>query len=143
MPSRMSFESITTFRFLFEFQPSPHRTTLETVKILAGMSRFVIADLTDARSVLQEVDFIVENLPSVAVRLLRKRSVRKHGMRDSDKLRLSVVESTYEYENLEEVIASIEENIIFPAEAKMHELRQLISPATFPGNAVRSGEIKG
>jgi len=36
----------------------------------------------------------------------------------------SVVEKTYEYESLEEVIASIKENVIAPAEAKVKELRQ-------------------
>jgi hypothetical protein len=36
----------------------------------------------------------------------------------------SVVEKTYEYESLEEVIASIKENVIGPAEAKVKELRQ-------------------
>jgi hypothetical protein len=33
------------------------------------------------------------------------------------------VEYTYEYENLEDVIASIKENVIAPAEAKVKELR--------------------
>ena len=87
-------------------------------------------NLTDARSVLQEVDFIVENLPSVAVRLIQKKSTRKYGMRDSDMLRLSVVEDTYEYEDTDKVIASIRENIIAPAEAKVEELRRLIRLAT-------------
>jgi hypothetical protein len=36
----------------------------------------------------------------------------------------SVVNETYEYESLEEVIASIKEQIIVPAEAKVRELRQ-------------------
>jgi hypothetical protein len=36
----------------------------------------------------------------------------------------SVVEETYEYESLEELIASIKENVIGPAEAKAKELRQ-------------------
>jgi hypothetical protein len=113
---------------LFDFQPSPNRSTLDTIKILAGMARFVIADLTDARSVNQEVDYIVENLPSVAVRLIRKKSARKYGMRDSDKLRLSVVNDTYEYKSIEEVIALIEAKIISPAETKVKELRRLIRP---------------
>jgi hypothetical protein len=35
----------------------------------------------------------------------------------------SVVGNTFEYEDIEEVITSLEENIIFPAEAKVKELR--------------------
>ena len=32
---------------MFDFEPSAHRTTVETIKTLAGMARFVIVDLTD------------------------------------------------------------------------------------------------
>jgi hypothetical protein len=59
---------------VFEFQPLANQTTIETVKTLANMARFVIADLTDARSVLQELQAIVPDLPSLAVRLIIKRS---------------------------------------------------------------------
>jgi hypothetical protein len=88
------------------------------------MAKFVIADLTDARSVLQELQAIVPGLPSVAVRLLIKKSAHEHGMLDYIRAYRSVVEKTYEYESLEELIASIKENVIGPAEAKVKELRQ-------------------
>jgi uncharacterized protein YjbI with pentapeptide repeats len=114
---------------MFDFTPSPNQATLETVKTLASMARFVIADLTDARSVLMELGAIVPAFPSVAVRLLIKKSEREYGMLDSIRLHRSVVEDTYEYEGTDEVIASIRENIIAPAEAKVDELRRLIRPA--------------
>jgi hypothetical protein len=88
------------------------------------MARFVIADLTDARSVLQELQAIVPDLPSVAVRLLIKKSEHDYGMLDFLRMYPWVVKGIYEYENEEEVIASIKENIIVPAEAKVRELRQ-------------------
>jgi hypothetical protein len=88
------------------------------------MAKFVIADLTDARSVLQELQAIVPGLPSVAVRLVIKKSEHKYGMLDFFRSYRSVIEKTYEYENLEELIASIKENVIGPAEAKVRELRQ-------------------
>ena len=65
---------------MFDFPPSINQTTLETVRTLTSMARFVIADLTDARSVLQELQAIVPDLPSVAVRLLIKRSSPEYGM---------------------------------------------------------------
>jgi hypothetical protein len=87
------------------------------------MARFVIADLTDAGSVLQELQAIVPDLPSVAVRLMIKKSQHENGMLDSIRSYRSVVENTYAYEDDEEVIASIKENVIGPAEAKVKQLR--------------------
>jgi hypothetical protein len=109
---------------MFDFPPLTSQTTLQTVKTLAGMARFVIADLTDARSVLQELGAIVPGLPLVAVHLLIKKSEHEYGMLDDIRAYRSVVEKTYVYESLEELIASIKENVIGPAEAKVKELRQ-------------------
>jgi hypothetical protein len=113
------------FPILLDFQPSREHFIRETIQLLAGMARFVIADLTDARSVLMELQYIVPNWPSVAVRLIIKRGEHQPGILDDIRDYRSVVENTYEYENLEEAIASIKENIITPAEAKVKELRQL------------------
>jgi hypothetical protein len=88
------------------------------------MARFVIAHNTDARSVLQELGVIVPALPSVAVRLLVKKSEHEYGMLDYIRAYRSVVEKTYEYASLKELIASIKEHVVGPAEAKVKELRQ-------------------
>ncbi len=109
---------------MFDFPPSANQTTVETIKTLANMARFVIADLTDARSVLLELGSIVPVLPSIAVRLIIKKSQHEYGMLDYIRSYRSVVDNTYEYENVEELIASIQENIIVPVEAKVRELRR-------------------
>jgi hypothetical protein len=112
---------------VFDFQPLTNLTTLETIKTLASMARFIIADITDARSVLQELQAIVPGLPSVAVRLLIKKSEHEYGMLDYIRAYRSVVEKTYEYESLEELIASIKENVIGPAETKVNNCGNAIS----------------
>ena len=83
----------------------------------------MIADLTDPRSVLQELEIIDAHCRTVAVRLIKKRGEPDYGMLD---FRNSswFVQDRYEYENTEEVIASIKEQIIGPAEAKVRELWQ-------------------
>jgi len=108
---------------LFDFPPEDDRSTIETITTLARMTRFVIADLTDARSVLQELQAIVPDLPSVAVRLMIKRSEHEYGMLDHIRRFRSVVGNTYKYKTEEEVIASITTKIIEPAEAKVRQLR--------------------
>jgi hypothetical protein len=109
---------------MFDFPPLANQMTIETIKTLASMARFVVADLTDARSVLMELVAIVPDFPSVAVRLLIKKSAPEYGMLDFIRKFSSVVKNTFEYENEQEVIASIKEQLIVPAEAKVRELRQ-------------------
>jgi uncharacterized protein YjbI with pentapeptide repeats len=110
---------------LFDFSPSPERDTVETVKTLAGMARFIIADLTDAKSVLQELQAIVPDFPSVAVRFLIKKPQYEPGMLDHIRKFPWVIGGAYEYEREEELISSIKEKVLGPAEAKVQELRQL------------------
>jgi uncharacterized protein YjbI with pentapeptide repeats len=107
---------------VFDFPSLTSQTTIETIRTLASMARFIIADITDARSVIQELYAIVPGLPSVAVRLLIKKSDHEYGMLDHLRMYPWVVTGAYEYENDKELIASIQENIIGPAEAKVREL---------------------
>jgi hypothetical protein len=108
---------------MFDFDPTTNQTIIETVKTLAGLSRFVIADITDARRVPHELLIIDTHCRTVAVGLIKKRGEPEYGMLD---FRNSpwFVKGRYEYENAEELIASIKENVIGPAKEKVKELRQ-------------------
>jgi hypothetical protein len=44
---------------VFDFEKPRNLTTVNTIVLLARMARFVVADLSDAKSVLQELDAIV------------------------------------------------------------------------------------
>jgi hypothetical protein len=73
--------------------------------------------------VLQELEIIDAHCRTVAVRLIKERGASGYGMLDF-KNSSWFVQGRYEYENGKEVIASIKEQIIHPAEAKVRELRQ-------------------
>ena len=82
---------------MFDFIPSTSQTILETVSTLAHMARFVIADLTDAKSILQELQAIVPNNPSVPVQPPLLASQEEPGMFDFIQ-RFPWVLETYRYQ---------------------------------------------
>jgi hypothetical protein len=106
---------------LFDFEVPGNRDFTETVSTLAHMARFIIADITDAKSIPQELERIVPGLPSVPVQPLLHISASEYGMFEHFK-RYPWVLETYQYRSTEEVIASLTEKVIAPAELKAKEL---------------------
>jgi uncharacterized protein YjbI with pentapeptide repeats len=107
---------------LFDFDAPTSRDITETVSTLAHLSRFVIADITDAKSIPQELQAIVPNLPSVPVQPLLLAPQHEYGMFEHFK-RYPWVLETYLYNNKDELLTSLSTTIIEPAEAKANELR--------------------
>jgi uncharacterized protein YjbI with pentapeptide repeats len=106
---------------VFDFEKPAGRDLTETISTLAHMARFIIADITEAKSIPQELQAIVPNLPSVPVQPLLLKSDREYGMFEHIR-RYPWVLGTYYYDNLNELLASVEEKVISPAEAKVREL---------------------
>jgi Pentapeptide repeats (8 copies) len=106
---------------VFDFEAPGSRDFTETVSTLAHIARFIIADVTDAKSIPQELERIVPSLPSVPVQPLLHISSSEYGMFEHF-TRYPWVLETYRYERLEEVIASLPEKVITPAEFKAKEL---------------------
>ncbi len=107
---------------VFDFEKPQSQTTGETVALLARMARFVIADLTDAKSVLQELWDIVPNNPMLAVQPLVIATQDEPGMFDFFK-KFPWVLTTYRYNNLAQLTSDLDAGVIRPTEAKVLELR--------------------
>jgi uncharacterized protein YjbI with pentapeptide repeats len=107
---------------VFDFDKAQNQTIGETVALLARMARFVIADLSDAKSVLQELRDIVPNNPMLAVQPLVIATQDEPGMFDFFR-KFPWVLKTHRYDSLERLRADLDERVIRPAEAKVLELR--------------------
>src|SRR5215831_16610167 len=108
---------------LFDFSVPATRDITETISLLAGMARFVVADITDAKSIPQELAVIVPDLPSVPVQPLLLEDSAEYGMFEHFK-RYPWVLETYSYPSSERLIASLGERVIGPAESYAQSVRK-------------------
>ena len=107
---------------LFDFEKPRSRNTDETITLLARMARFVVADISDAKSVLQELRAIVPDLPSVPVQPIIVEVQEEPGMFDFYRNSPSFL-TVHRYANKEQLIADLGEKVIRPAELKVLDLR--------------------
>ena len=107
---------------VFDFENAGNKSVDETVNLLARMSRFVVADITDAKSIPQELRGIVPDNPSVPIVPLIWAAQREYGMFDHFR-KYPWVLDLHEYESPEILLENIIPAIIAPAEQKVAELR--------------------
>jgi hypothetical protein len=105
----------------FDFEKPASRNFTETISTLAHMARFIIADITGAKSIPQELQRIVPDLSSVPVQPLLQASAKEYGM-FTDFKRYPWVLEAYRYKNVKEVTTVLMEKVIAPAEVKANEL---------------------
>jgi uncharacterized protein YjbI with pentapeptide repeats len=107
---------------LFDFEKPRSRDTDETITLLARMARFIVADISDAKSVLQELRAIVPDLPSVPVQPIILEMQEEPGMFDFYRNRPSFL-PVHRYVNQEQLLADLGERVIDPAEKWRSEAR--------------------
>jgi uncharacterized protein YjbI with pentapeptide repeats len=106
---------------LFDFEAPRQRDLTETVSTLTHMSRFVIADLTDARSIPQELQRIIPDLPSVPVQPIMLASQGEYAMFEHFRRYPWVLEPLV-YTDAIELRSELAAKVIQTAEAKAREL---------------------
>lgn len=100
---------------LFDFAKPKSRNLTETVSTLAHLARFVIADISEARSVAQELMALVPNLPSVPVQPILLSSQQEYGMFE-DFRSYPWVLPEFRYHDVDALLNAIGERVIGPAE---------------------------
>lgn len=107
---------------IFDFEKSAKRTTEETITLIARLARFVIADITDPKSIIQEISCIVKELPSVPIKpiLLAGDQHKPWGMYDHIQDYPWLLE-IHRYKDTAELITSFEEGVLGPIEGWIEE----------------------
>jgi hypothetical protein len=107
---------------LFDFEKPVSRDTDETITLLARMAKFVIADVTDAKAVLQELRAFVPNLSSLPVQPIILAAQKEPGMFDFYR-NMPWFLKVHHYADQEQLLADLGEKVIRPAELKVLDLR--------------------
>jgi hypothetical protein len=84
------------------------------------LARFIIADISDPKSIPQELASVVPTLPSVPVQPLLQAGYEPWGMYDHIK-RFPWVLPLVKYENQQSLLRDLEPKVLGPAEAKAKE----------------------
>ena len=109
---------------LIDFDLPEGRNVTETVTLLARMARFIIADLTDPSSIPQELQAIIPSV-HVPVQLLLLEGSSLYSMfEDFDPQDFHWVLPVYKYKEPKQLLATLAENVIAPAEGKVKALEE-------------------
>jgi hypothetical protein len=108
---------------VFDFDRPSNRNLTETISTLAHMARFVIADITDAKSIPQELQRIVPDLPSLPVQPIILASQYEYGT-FPDFRDYPWVLAPYRYESTSELMSSLCERVVTPAATKAAEIAE-------------------
>ena len=103
-----------------DFHKPSSRDLTETISTLAHLSSFIIADLSDPRSVPHELMKIVPTLPSVPVAPIIDAGLSPYALFDT-LTRYPWVLPIYKYKSTEAAVAELEQQVIGPAIRKRQE----------------------
>lgn len=97
---------------LFDFKGPSSRNSSETILTIGSLSKFVIADITDPKSISQELQILLPNLVSLKVQPIIKSGDRPYGMFQDHYQRPSLQKLIeYEEDSIENIVNQIVEKL--------------------------------
>ena len=96
---------------LFDFEKSANRDLTETIMIMAGLSLFIVADITDAKSIPQELSHIVPLFPSVPIKPIILASQHEYAMFEHWRDFNNVLPE-YRYEDRDHLLAHLQSSVV-------------------------------
>jgi uncharacterized protein YjbI with pentapeptide repeats len=106
---------------IFDFPIPESRDVTQTVRVLFGLARFVIADITDATEVRSELNF-VPDFPSLPVQPILLRG-RPEPVGIPHWRQYPWFLPSFEYDTTEHLLANLDKHVVARAEAKVRKLR--------------------
>lgn len=100
---------------IFDFEKPKSRDLTETIGLIGRMAKFIVADLTDAKSIPQELSELIPNNPSLVIRPIILKGNLEYSMFEHWKNYPWVLD-VYKYESIESLKNSITTVIIEPVE---------------------------
>jgi CHAT domain len=108
---------------LFTFRKPESRDLIESIIGFAALSRFIIADLSEPKSVQSELEAIVPNFQSVPVVPLINSTGKEYATFSSVQRRVNVVKPTVRYRNSDDLLHKIDQQVVQLAEKKLSEIQ--------------------
>lgn len=118
---RATFKNRDYVPVIFDFERPTNRSLTETICTLANMSKFVIADITDAKCIPQELSFIVPSAPSIPVQPIIHNKDYEYSMFEHFK-RYPWVLPVYKYASEDDLLQNLNSRVIIPLEQKLRDL---------------------
>ena len=108
---------------LFDFEGPVGKNDLETILTLASLARFIIADLTDAKSVQQELSTIVPHFPSIPIQPILRVGSEPWSMYESLAAPRHWVLRPHAFKSIDDLVKHLQEAVVKLAEEKLKEIR--------------------
>jgi len=108
---------------LFTFDKPKSRDLVEAIIGFAAFSRFVIADLSEPKSVQQELEAIAPHFQSVPIVPLISGKGKEFATFESIKRRVNVVRPTIRYSDVDDLKRKLDTDVVPQAETKLIEVR--------------------